>query len=170
MNETVILGIDPGIAITGYGIISMGPEGPKPVAYGCVNTSKDMEGPLRLLEIHKGLSEVIRRYSPVQASVEKLFFSKNVSTAMRVSEARGVAILACAQAGVKVFEYTPPQVKASITGSGSAVKSQVQQMLMIVLGLPCIPRPDDAADALAMAYCHANSSGLLTCIEKGVPR
>lgn len=168
MSETVIIGIDPGIAITGYGIVSMGPGGPKPLAYGCVKTHKDMEGPLRLLEIHKGITEVIRRYSPVHASVEKLFFSKNVTTAMRVSEARGVAILACAQGGVRVFEYAPPQVKAAITGSGAAGKSQVQEMLVMVLGLSEIPKPDDAADALAMAYCHANSTGLLACLEKGV--
>jgi len=154
----VVLGIDPGIASLGWGIINKTEEVTYKVeAYGCINTDKRSLFSRRLEEIHKELSRIIRKYEPDVAAIEQLFFAKNVKTAISVGEARGVAILAAVEANLPVAEYTPLQVKKSLVGYGRAEKKQIQKMLKVLLGLRDIPKPDDAADALAVALCHLNS-------------
>jgi crossover junction endodeoxyribonuclease RuvC len=154
----VVLGIDPGTASLGWGIIKRTEEvAYKVEAYGCIKTDKSNLFSRRLEEIHRELSKIIKKYEPDIAAVEQLFFAKNVKTAISVGEARGVAILAAAQANLAVAEYTPLQVKQSLVGYGRAEKKQMQKMLKVLLGLEDIPKPDDAADALAIALCHLNS-------------
>ncbi len=154
----VVLGIDPGIATLGWGIIKKTEKVTYKVeAYGCINTDRNLLFSRRLEEIHKELSRIIRKYEPDVAAIEQLFFAKNVKTAISVGEARGVAILAAVEANLPVAEYTPLQVKQSLVGYGRAEKKQMQKMLKILLGLKDMPRPDDAADALAVALCHFNS-------------
>ncbi|HHX93046.1 MAG TPA: crossover junction endodeoxyribonuclease RuvC [Clostridiales bacterium] len=149
-----IIGIDPGYAIMGYGIVDQNGNQFRPVAYGCITTDKDQAMPDRLKRLYEGLTEIIADYQPEEASVEQLFFNTNVTTAIQVGQARGVAILACANSGLPVFEYTPLQIKTSLTGYGRAQKEQMQSMTKMLLGLESVPRPDDAADALAAALCH----------------
>ncbi|MCR4434909.1 MAG: crossover junction endodeoxyribonuclease RuvC [Clostridiales bacterium] len=153
----VIMGIDPGFAITGYGVVKY--EGNKfsVVDYGVITTEASVELPKRLLFLNDGLEKLIKQYSPQAISVEELFFNKNIKTALAVGHGRGVAMLAAAKSGVDVFEYTPLQVKQSVVGYGRADKNQMQQMVRIILNLPEIPKPDDAADALAVAICHGHS-------------
>lgn len=154
----VVLGIDPGTASLGWGIIKRTEEvAYKVEAYGCIKTDKSNLFSRRLEEIHRELSKIIKKYEPDVAAVEQLFFAKNVKTAISVGEARGVAILAAVQANLAVAEYTPLQVKQSLVGYGRAEKKQMQKMLKVLLGLEDIPKPDDAADALAIALCHLNS-------------
>lgn len=158
----IILGIDPGIAITGWGVIEKGPKvrSGKEVEmkdYGCVYTEAGTEITERLEILYKGISELLREYKPDAISVEELFFNKNVSTALTVGMARGVILLASKHHNVPFFEYTPLQVKVAMTGYGRAEKSQMQRMVQMLLGLKEIPKPDDAADALAIAYCHGVS-------------
>jgi crossover junction endodeoxyribonuclease RuvC len=154
----VVLGIDPGTASLGWGIIKRTEEvAYKVEAYGCIKTDKSNLFSRRLEEIHRELSKIIKKYEPDIAAVEQLFFAKNVKTAISVGEARGVAILAAVQANLAVAEYTPLQVKQSLVGYGRAEKKQMQKMLKVLLGLEDIPKPDDAADALAIALCHLNS-------------
>ena len=154
----VVLGIDPGTATLGWGIIKRTEEVPYKVeAYGRINTDKKSLFSRRLEEIHKKLSKIIKKYDPDIAAIEQLFFAKNVKTAISVGEARGVAILAAVEANLPVAEYTPLQVKQSVVGYGRAEKKQVQKMLKILLRLSDVPKPDDAADALAVALCHLNS-------------
>jgi len=154
----VVLGIDPGTATLGWGIIKRTEEvAYKVEAYGCIKTDKSNLFSRRLEEIHRELSRIIKKYEPDIAAVEQLFFAKNVKTAISVGEARGVAILAAVQANLAVAEYTPLQVKQSLVGYGRAEKKQMQKMLKVLLGLKDIPKPDDAADALAIALCHLNS-------------
>jgi len=154
----VVLGIDPGIATLGWGIINRTERADYKIeAYGCIKTDKRTLFSRRLEEIHKKLSKIIKKYEPDIAAIEQLFFVKNVKTAISVAEARGVAILAAAEANLPVAEYTPLQVKQSLVGYGRAEKKQMQKMLKILLGLKDIPQPDDAADALAIALCHLNS-------------
>lgn len=154
----VVLGIDPGTATLGWGIIKRTEEvAYKVEAYGCIRTDKSNLFPRRLEEIHKKLGEIIKKYRPDIAAVEQLFFAKNMKTAVSVGEARGVAILAAVEANLAVAEYTPLQVKQSLIGYGRAEKKQMQKMLKVLLGLKDIPSPDDAADALAVALCHLNS-------------
>ncbi|RCX17508.1 Holliday junction endonuclease RuvC [Anaerobacterium chartisolvens] len=153
----VIMGIDPGFAITGYGVVKY--EGNKfsVIDYGAVTTQSSMKLPDRLLVLSDRLGELIERYKPGAVSIEELFFNKNIKTALTVGHGRGVAVLAAARSGVEVFEYTPLQVKQAVAGYGRAEKSQMQQMVKIILNLPSIPKPDDVADALAVAVCHAHS-------------
>ncbi len=153
----IILGIDPGFAITGYGVVKY--EGNKfsTVDYGAITTQSNMELPKRLLHLHLSLKELISRHKPDAISIEELFFNKNIKTALTVGHGRGVAVLAAAESGLDVFEYTPLQVKQSVVGYGRAEKAQVQQMVKIILNLPQIPKPDDVADALAIAVCHGHS-------------
>ncbi len=153
----VILGIDPGYAITGYGIVSFGGNKFSVVAYGAITTSATMELPQRLMVINDRLEGLIKEYKPEVMSIEELFFNKNIKTALTVGHGRGVAILAGAKAGIKVCEYTPLQVKQAVVGYGRAEKAQVQQMIKVILNLPAIPKPDDVADALAVAICHGHS-------------
>lgn len=153
------IGIDPGTAITGYGIVRESEDGSLLVVnYGAITTSSEVPMPERLLELYRRLHELLLLHHPQSGAVEKLFFQKNVRTALAVGQARGVALLALAECGVSVLEYTPLEVKQAVTGYGGADKNQVQQMVRALLGLPDIPRPDDAADALAIAICHLHSA------------
>jgi crossover junction endodeoxyribonuclease RuvC len=154
----LVLGIDPGTATTGYGLVRENPDASLAVIeYGAILTSAKLAMPERLLELHKQLSEILLLHRPDTAAVEKLFFQSNVRTAISVGQARGVALLTLAQAGLVVAEYTPLQVKSAVAGYGGAGKEQVQQMVRALLSLTELPTPDDAADALAVAICHLHS-------------
>lgn len=152
----IVIGIDPGLAIVGFGVIRVDEKKNTPVSYGCIRTPEGLQVPARLVKIFDEVSLLLDKYSPEAVAVEKLFFAKNVTNAMSVSEARGVICLAAEQRKIPVFEYTPNQVKQSITGSGKADKKQMQQMIMRLLCLDEIPTPDDAADGLSIALCHIN--------------
>ena len=154
-----VIGIDPGYAIVGWGVVDYVGNRFAPVGYGAVLTDKDTPFEQRLAEIYTGVQDILRRYRPEALSLEKLFYQHNQTTVIGVAEARGVILLAAAQAGVPVFEYTPMQVKQAVTGYGKALKPQVQEMTRRLLGLPAIPKPDDAADALALAICHGQAAG-----------
>ena len=160
-----VLGIDPGIAITGYGVVEEVQGEPKPLAFGVVRTPAGQPLPVRLQSIYRALRELATDWRPTAAAVEELFFSSNVRTAMSVGQARGVALLALADAGLAVAEYTPLTVKQAVTGYGNADKAQVQEMVRLLLGLAEVPRPDDAADALAVAICHLHSAPLTALSE-----
>ncbi len=151
----VILGIDPGTAITGFGVIESANSGQQFVAAGVLRTKSSQPLGLRLAEIYQEVNQLISEYHPTQMAVESLFFAKNVTTAMSVRQARGVIVLAGTQANLKVAEYTPLQVKQALTNYGRADKKQVQLMVKQVLKLSDIPKTDDAADGLAIALCHA---------------
>lgn len=153
----VIMGIDPGFAIVGYGIVNYRGNQFKVLDYGVIETSASMPLPDRLLSIEKGLVNLIADYKPEAVCVEDLYFNTNSKTAIKVGQGRGVALLCSAKAGIPVFEYTPLQVKQGVTGYGRADKNQVQYMVKVLLSLAEIPKPDDAADALAIAICHAHS-------------
>ena len=155
----IILGIDPGFAITGYGVLEYCGNKFRLIDVGAITTDAGLELSDRLLILNTGLDALISKYKPDSMAVEELFFNTNVKTAIKVGHGRGVALLSAAKAGVKVYEYTPLQVKQSVVGYGRAKKEQVQQMVKVLLNLDKIPKPDDAADALAIAICHAHSSG-----------
>jgi crossover junction endodeoxyribonuclease RuvC len=161
----LILGLDPGLAITGYGLVHGDGPDLQAVCYGVLRTPANRSVADRLVMLHSELLELLERYQPEVAAVEELFFSTNARTAMVVGEARGVLLLTLAQAGLKVAEYTPLQVKQAITGYGQADKNQVQQMVRLLLNLPGIPQPDDAADALAVSICHHHMSHIQSLIE-----
>ena len=154
----IILGIDPGYAILGWGVVEKTGNHFRAIDYGAVTTDKDMEMPDRLEALYNGLREIVEEYRPEEASIEKLFFNTNTTTAINVGQARGVAILACVKGGLKVAEYTPSEIKQALVGYGKADKQQVQFMVKTMLNLPEIPRPDDTADALAAAICHGHSA------------
>lgn len=155
-----ILGIDPGIAIVGFGFIDK--EGNKcvPVQYGCIQTEAHTPEEERLLHVYEGIGTLIDKYKPDAVALEKLFFNRNVTTAMSVSQARGVLVLAATQRNLPISEYTPMQIKQAVVGYGKAEKRQVQEMTRMFLKLQAIPKPDDVADALAVAICHAHSCTL----------
>lgn len=152
-----VLGIDPGTAITGYGLVDESEQGLALVDCGVITTPSDQPLAQRLQTIYHDLSAVIEQHQPQAAAVEELFFSRNVRTALSVGHARGVAMLALADAGLDVFEYKPLEVKQAIAGYGGADKRQVQEMVRMLLSLDEVPRPDDAADAVAVAVCHLHS-------------
>ena len=152
-----VLGIDPGTAALGYGIVERSGGRLREVDHGCLTTSPDLALPDRLLAIHALVEELLALHEPDLMGVERLFFSKNVQTALAVGQARGVILLAAAQHGTPVREATPNEVKSAITGYGAADKEQVQRMVQLVLGMSELPRPDDAADALAIATWVANT-------------
>lgn len=154
----IILGVDPGTAITGYGLVQSDGDTLQLIAYGAITTPSDWKMPQRLQHIYAELAALIRTHQPTDAVIEKLFFSKNVRTALSVGQARGVALLAAAQAGLAIHEYTPLEIKQAVVGYGRAEKTQIQQMVRMLLQLDFIPQPDDAADALAVAICHAHSA------------
>lgn len=156
----LVLGIDPGTAITGWGIVERDGDSLTLRDYGTVTTSQDAPLPERLQVIYQELGQIIERHQPDAAAVEKLFFSKNVRTALGVGQARGVVLLALADAGLPLHEYTPLEVKQSVSGYGRASKEQVQKLVQILLGLDFLPEPDDAADAIAVAICHLHSARL----------
>jgi crossover junction endodeoxyribonuclease RuvC len=149
-----VLGVDPGTATTGYAVVIEEAGRLQAVTLGVVTTPAKMPLPLRLQQIYRDLRQVIEMYGPDAAAVEELFFSRNARTAMTVGHARGVTLLALIDAGLPIAEYTPMQVKQAVTGYGSADKHQVQEMVRVLLSLPEIPRPDDAADAAAVAICY----------------
>jgi crossover junction endodeoxyribonuclease RuvC len=155
----IILGIDPGTAAVGYGIVERSGSALRAVDYGCLTTSPDRSMPERLLGIHQLVDELIALHQPAVVAVERLFFSRNAQTAIAVGQARGVVLLAAAQHGRPVREATPNEVKSAIAGYGAADKEQVQRMVQLVLGMSELPRPDDAADALAIAVTIANRIG-----------
>ncbi|KAA3642874.1 MAG: crossover junction endodeoxyribonuclease RuvC [Chloroflexi bacterium] len=153
------LGIDPGTATTGYGLVREAGDGSlTAVDYGVVLTPPDTPMPDRLVMLYESLNEILTLHQPNTAAVEQLFFQKNVKTALSVGQARGVVLLALAQARLDQAEYTPNEIKQAVTGYGSADKNQVQQMVRAILNLDEIPKPDDAADALAVAICHLHSA------------
>lgn len=154
----LIMGVDPGTAIAGYGIVRVQGNHLSAIAYGAVKTPAGMPAASRLLFIFERMEELIAREQPDKLAVEELFFSRNVTTALTVAQARGVILLAGERAGVPVHEYKPMQVKQAVVGYGRAEKQQVQEMVRILLGLGSIPKPDDAADALAVAICCAHSN------------
>ena len=155
---TLALGIDPGTATTGYGLVRLTRDGDLvAVKYGVILTPKDASAPARLEMIYNQLCDIIREYKPNTAAVEKIFFSRNVTTALAVGQARGVVILALQKAGIEAFEYTPKEIKNAVAGYGGADKRQVQEMVRALLQLDSIPKPDDAADALAVAITHLNT-------------
>lgn len=154
-----ILGIDPGYAILGWGVIDMNGNHFKVVDYGAVTTDAKMEMPDRLKVLYNSLMDIIVRYEPDVASIEELFFNTNAKTAILVGQARGVAVLACANSGLEIDEYTPLQIKQALVGYGRAEKKQVQLMVKTILNLKEVPKPDDTADALAAAICHGHAAG-----------
>ena len=156
-----ILGIDPGYGIVGYGIIESTYNGNKVIDYGVITTPKEDSLPTRLAIIADCLTELIKTYKPDEMAIEELFFFKNQKTIIPVAEARGVIVHICGKMCSKVFEYTPLQVKQALTGVGRAEKSQIQFMVKTILGLEKVPKPDDAADALAIAICHSQINSAL---------
>src|SRR6266566_7057489 len=158
----IALGIDPGTAIVGYAVVAARGDELNMIACDVITTPARMPLAERLQHIYQRLVEIIRIYSPQEAAMEALFFAKNARTAMTVGQARGVAMLALANGGLSISEYTPKQVKQAVTGYGDARKEQVGEMVRILLKLSSIPRPDDAADAAAVAICHLNTASILT--------
>jgi crossover junction endodeoxyribonuclease RuvC len=155
----LVIGIDPGTAITGYGLVQEEHDGKLTVIdYGVIKTPAKMAMPKRLLHIYRELKEIVLLHRPDSGAVEKLFFQKNVRTAISVGQGRGVAILALAEVDMPVFEYSPSEIKSSISGYGDADKVQMQYMIKAILEIDEIPKPDDAADALAVAVCHIHKA------------
>ncbi|MDR3225909.1 MAG: crossover junction endodeoxyribonuclease RuvC [Clostridiales Family XIII bacterium] len=161
-----IIGIDPGYAILGYGVVDMHRSKFTLVECGVLTTEKDTSMPERLKRIYAMLMDVIAEFEPGVAAVEELFFNSNAKTVIRVGEARGAAILACANAGLDVYEYTPLQIKQALTGYGRADKKQMQEIVRTICGLNEAPKPDDAADAVAAAICHGNSAGFIESLNR----
>ena len=154
----IIIGIDPGYAIVGIGVVEYAGNKFRTLEYNAITTPAGMNTVDRLKKIYDEMTIYIEKYKPDSIAVEELFFNSNQKTAINVAQARGVILVAAANHGVPISEYTPLQVKQSVTGYGRAEKSQIQQMVKMILGLNAIPRPDDAADALALAICHAHSN------------
>ena len=152
-----ILGIDPGYAIVGFGVLDADRGKARLVRCGAINTQAGTPMPLRLLQIQEDMETLIRDFSPEVMAIEELFFNTNVTTAIGVAQARGVILATAARLGVHIFEYSPSQVKIAVVGYGKAEKRQVMDMTKRILGLSAVPRPDDAADAVAIALCHARS-------------
>jgi len=161
-NKTLrVLGIDPGTATTGWAILEEKDSDVFPIAYGHISTSPKKTTAKRIKEVADNLEEIINKYSPQESAIEDIFFFKNVKTAVKVSQSRGGMLLALENRGVKIFEYTPLQVKQAITGYGRADKKQIQLMVKNILNLKKIPKPDDTADAIAIALCHLQSRKIL---------
>lgn len=152
----IILGIDPGLAIVGWGVVDYTGNRFTTLGFGSIETPAGMETEQRLSLIFDGINQLIETYKPEHIAVEELFFNTNQTTGIRVAEARGVILMAAYRKGVRIFEYTPLQVKQAVVGYGRAEKKQVITMVTMLLGLPKPPRPDDTADALAIAVCHAH--------------
>ncbi|WP_028611807.1 crossover junction endodeoxyribonuclease RuvC [Paenibacillus harenae] len=164
-----VLGIDPGIAIVGFGFIDKIGHKLTPVQYGAIQTKPDTPPEQRLLQVYESAGALMDKYKPDAVAVEKLFFNRNVTTAFDVAQARGAIILAAAQRALTIGEYTPLQVKQAVVGYGKAEKKQVQEMVKMFLKLSAVPKPDDVADALAVAICHAHSavmSGIINEVKR----
>ncbi|MBI2845966.1 MAG: crossover junction endodeoxyribonuclease RuvC [Chloroflexi bacterium] len=156
MGDRLVLGVDPGTAATGYGLVRKNGDSLALVDHGVISTASHTPLPERLHSIYKEITGIIARHHPQEVVVERLYFSSNVQSAMAVGQARGVVLLAAAQAGLPVYEYRPQEVKQSVAGYGRATKEQVQELVRMILGLDFTPKPDDAADAIALAICHLN--------------
>ena len=164
----IILGIDPGIATMGYGVVDKDKNGNcRAIDYVVVVTPKEETLPVRLAILEEGVNKIIDRFAPEEVALEELFFTKNITTGIAVAQARGVTLLACVKKCGRLYEYTPMQIKQALTGYGRADKQQIQQVVTSLLRLKSVPRPDDAADALAIALCHAFTSrfGALFSVE-----
>ena len=160
-----ILGIDPGVAIVGFGIIESDRGTQQMVQYGAINTPANLPLAARLVQIEQDLTELLEHFKPDEIAVEELFFSKNITTGIAVAHARGVILATVEKVGIPIYEYTPMQVKQAVVGYGLAEKNQVMDMVKRLLKLRAVPKPDDAADALAIAICHARSAtSLLRCV------
>jgi crossover junction endodeoxyribonuclease RuvC len=167
-GERLLLGIDPGMARTGYGLVRQGRgDSLELVEYGVIETASGLPLGQRLLELEAGIERVLHAHQPESSGVERLFFEKNVSTAMSVGQARGVALLTLARHALTVSEYSPVEIKQAVAGYGAADKRQMQVMVQTLLRLDRVPRPDDAADALAIAICHAHMSRTRQRLEAG---
>ena len=156
----IILGIDPGLAIVGYGVINTQKGNSSVVDYGVINTPKEDSVPVRLEKIYNGMISLVEKYNPDCIAIEELFFNTNTTTGINVSQARGVILLVCQQKKLKMYEYTPLQIKQALTGYGKAEKKQIQFMVARLLQLKAVPKPDDAADGLAVALTHAQTARL----------
>jgi crossover junction endodeoxyribonuclease RuvC len=164
----LVVGVDPGTATTGYGFVQELPDGTlEAVDYGVILTDPDQPMPERLIELYAQLNSKLLLHHPSSGAVEKLFFQRNVTTAISVGQARGVILLAMGQSHIPVEEYSPMEIKQAVAGYGGAQKSQIQQMVRALLGLTDIPRPDDAADALAIAICHLHSARMRAWMHNG---
>ncbi|MBR5571993.1 MAG: crossover junction endodeoxyribonuclease RuvC [Oscillospiraceae bacterium] len=163
-----ILGIDPGVAIVGFGLIESERGTQRMLQYGAINTSAGLPLATRLVQIERDMSELLAEFKPDEVAVEELFFSKNITTGIAVAHARGVILATIEKAGIPVYEYTPMQVKQAVVGYGLAEKNQVMDMTKRLLKLRAVPKPDDAADALAIAICHARSATSL--LRRVVPQ
>ena len=164
-----VIGIDPGTALTGYGIVEeLGNQSLQIIDFGVIRTESTDKPEIRLKKIFTQLNEILSIYKPETGAVEKLFFQRNTRTAMSVGQARGVAILSLAEAGLSIYEYGPVEIKQAVVGYGRASKNQVQQMVKMLLNLQEIPKPDDAADALAVAICHIHSRKMLAMQQDSV--
>jgi len=158
-TQRIILGIDPGLANTGWGIVCQSGSLLSCLAYGCVSTSADVELSSRLLKIHDQIGAVIARYQPTCVGIETVWFGQNITAAFATGQARGAALVACASAGLSVGEFSPKQIKLAVVGAGGAEKAQVQYMVKQLLALDAVPKPDHAADALAAAICYTTHQG-----------
>lgn len=156
----IIIGIDPGTAITGFSIIKKDQSQVQLLEYGCIRTSSTLDMNVRLQQIAEDIDQLLKEWQPAHAAIEKIFFQKNVKTAISVAQARGVIIQRLTNSGVSISEYTPLEIKSSICGYGKADKKMVQEMVRLTLGLSEVPKPDDAADAIATAMCLLNSLAL----------
>ncbi len=154
----IILGIDPGYAIVGIGVLEYKGNKFRPIEYNAITTHASMITSLRLRKIKEEINEYLHKYKPDAVAIEELFFNNNAKTAISVAQARGVLVAEVASSGTPIYEYTPLQIKQAVTGYGRAEKGQIQQMVKMLLNLNAIPKPDDAADALAVAICHAHSA------------
>ncbi len=158
-DNRVVIGIDPGTATTGYGVVCEDSQGElQELAHGVVTTPSDWDEPKRLLTIYQRLREIVNEYQPHSCAVENIYFQRNVKTAIRVGQGRGAALIAIATSQLPLGEYTPSEIKQAVVGYGNADKNQVQQMVKLLLNMDEIPQPDDAADALAVAICHLHTS------------
>lgn len=158
-QSRLCIGIDPGLAVTGYGLVRETSQGElEHLDHGVIRTAADREDHERLLSLYQGLQSIVAQYQPQTCAVEKIFMQRNVKTAIRVGQGRGAALIALAGSQRSLAEYTPMEIKQAVVGYGNADKEQVQEMVKLLLGLSEIPRPDDAADALAVAICHLHSS------------
>lgn len=163
-DPTIILGIDPGTAVTGYGLIKLTPSGHEVVDFGCIRPPSSMKGYERYLIIYNALNELIAEYQPTAIAVESQFVYKNPQSALTLGIAKGMAILAALVHKIPIAEYAPKKAKMAVTGSGNSTKEQVQRMIQLLLKLPKLPTPADAADALALAICHAHAlQGRIPC-------
>lgn len=162
----VILGIDPGTATTGFGVVHMEKQQVKLLDYGCIETSKTLKLPERLNQIAKDLEELVRMWTPDSIAIEELFFSKNVKTAMHVAHARGAIMQKLSAEGYDIYEYKPQKIKEAVCGYGKAEKWQVQKMVQMILEMDQLPKPDDAADALAIALCHGQNMNFTNLVAQ----